>query len=101
MKPSELKPFEFYIGNTIGGNYEFDVSATNDGIYCNNKIIATYDEDADINDYFDLCDVIDDAIGDCKLFNEETRNELGTYLAAEMDIKDWWIKNYGKEEISN
>ena len=94
MNIKNLNEFNFYIGNTTDEN-EFDVVATNKGIEIDGGVIAEYDEEMDINNEDDLMELIDDAIAKCKYFSEEDRGELGTYLGADIDIKDWWKENYG------
>lgn len=91
MKVTELKSFNFYIGNTIGD--ERDVVATNEGIFVDDVLDGNYD-DNDIIDAHDLCNAIDDALLNCKSFTQEDKDELGTYLGSEIDIKDWWETNY-------
>ena len=98
MKITDLNEFNFYIGNTTSENGEYgeDIAATNEGIEGDCGVIAEYDEEMDINDEDDLMELIDDAIAKCEYFSEEDRGELGTYLGADIDIKDWWKKNYDK-----
>ncbi len=91
MKVTELKSFNFYIGNTIGDKR--DVVATNEGIFVDDVLDGNYD-DNDIIDAHDLCNAIDDALLNCKSFTKEDKDELGTYLGSEIDIKDWWETNY-------
>ena len=90
MKISDLKEFRFNIGNT---NEELDVVATNDGIEIDGVLDGKYD-DNDIVDAHDLCNAIDDAILNCSTLAQEEKDELGTYLGAEIDIKNWWEENY-------
>ena len=96
MKIKDLNEFEFYIGNTTDDEGEFlsDVSATNEGIDVDGEIVATYDEEMDINSADDLAELIDDAISGADAIKEEDRDELGTYLGAEIDINKWWKENY-------
>ena len=93
MKISDLKEFRFNIGNTFT-NEEFDVVATNDGIEIDGEVDGEYD-DVDIIDAHDLCNAIDDAILNCFSLTLDEKDELGTYLGAEFDIKNWWEENYG------
>jgi hypothetical protein len=90
MKITDLNEFSFYIGNTSDG---LDVVATNEGIAVDDEIDGFYD-DNDIIDAHDLCNAIDDAIKNCKSLTKEDKEELGTYLGAEIDIKNWWENNY-------
>ena len=93
MKITDItKEFNFNIGNTINGE---DIVATNDGIEGDDGVIAEYDTERDINDADDLKELIDDALWECESFTQEDKDELGTYLGAEIDIDDWWEKNYG------
>ena len=84
MKINELEKFRFNIGNT-----------TNDleGILVDEELDGEYD-DVDILDAHDLKNAIDDAILNCTSLNDEDRDELGTYLGAEIDIDSWWDENY-------
>jgi hypothetical protein len=91
MNITDLKKFSFHIGNTSDG---LDVIATNDGIEINGEIDGSYD-DNDIVDAHDLCNAIDDAILNCTTLSSEDMDELGTYLGAEITIKNWWEENYG------
>lgn len=88
MKIKDLKEFNFYIGNTDDGE---DIAATNDGIEGDDGVLATYSDDADINSVDDLMEVINDAISECDL---ESEDGLGTYLGADVTIKEWWKENY-------
>ncbi len=90
MQITDLKDFSFYIGNTNEG---LDVVATNEGIAIDDEIDGKYD-DNDIIDAHDLCNAIDDAILNCSSLSEEDKNELGTYLGADISIKNWWENNY-------
>lgn len=90
MKINDLDYFRFNIGNTEDG---YDVVATNLGIEIDGKIDGDYD-DNDILDAHDLCNAIDDAILNCTTLSVDDMNELGTYLGAEIDIKDWWEEKY-------
>ena len=111
MKITDLKEFRFDIGNTTdedGGfvadvvatnkgileGDELDVIATNDGIEIGGVLDGKYD-DVDIIDAHDLCNAIDDAILNCSTLTSEEKNELGTYLGSDADIKLWWEENYG------
>jgi formylmethanofuran dehydrogenase subunit B len=96
MKITELKEFDFYIGNTTDDEGEMlaDVEATNEGIEVDGELVATYDETIDINNADDLMEVIDDAISSAESIKQEDRDELGTYLGAEIDINAWWKINY-------
>lgn len=92
MKFTDLKDFRFYIGNTFVE--ELDVVATNEGIEIDGEVDGKYDDCyKDIVDAHDLCNAIDDAILNCSSLSEEDR-ELGTYLGADIDIKNWWEENY-------
>ena len=92
MKFTDLENFSFYIGNTSEG---LDVVATNNGIEIDGEVNGEYDDCyEDIVDAHDLCNAIDDAILNCSSLSEEDRNELGTYLGADIDIKNWWEVNY-------
>ena len=91
MKINELENFSFYIGNTSD---DLDVVATNDGIEIDGSLDGEYD-DNDIIDAHDLCNAIDDAILNCSTLTQEEKDELGTYLGADITIKDWWEENYG------
>ena len=92
MKFTDLKDFSFYIGNTSEG---LDVVATNNGIEIDGEVDGKYDDCYnDIIDAHDLCNAIDDAILNCSSLSEEDRDELGTYLGADMDIENWWEDNY-------
>ena len=93
MNISDLERFRFNIGNTFSSE-EFDVVATNDGIMIDGRLDGEYD-DNDIIDAHDLCNAIDDAILNCSLLTQEEKDELGTYLGAEINIKAWWEENYG------
>lgn len=93
MKITDLEHFRFNIGNTFT-NDELDVIATNDGIEIGGVLDGKYD-DVDIIDAHDLCNAIDDAILNCSTLTSEEKNELGTYLGADTDIKLWWEENYG------
>lgn len=105
MKISELKEFEFYIGNTTSDEDELDdisdiselsgVVATNEGIIVDDELVGEYDADEDIESASDFCSVIDDAISNCTALSESDRDELGTYLGADIDIRAWWRENYG------
>ena len=90
MKITDLKDFSFHIGNTSEG---LDVIARNNGIEIDGEVNGEYD-DNDIIDAHDLCNAIDDAILNCSSLSEEDKNELGTYLGADIDIKNWWEDNY-------
>ena len=92
MKITDLERFRFYIGNTFD-NEELDVIATNKGIEIDGEIDGEYDNN-DIVDAHDLCNAIDDAIQNCSTLTEEEKDELGTHLGADIDIKSWWEKNY-------
>ena len=91
MKISELENFSFYIGNTSD---DLDVVATNEGIMIDDELDGTYD-DNDIIDSHDLCDAIDDAIFNCTKLSSDDTDELGTYLGADITIKNWWEEKYG------
>ena len=93
MKITDLENFRFYIGNTLDD--ELDVVATNEGIFIDEELNGNYD-DNDIIDAHDLCNAIDDALLNCPRLTQEDKNELGTYLGAEIDIKYWWEENYEK-----
>lgn len=93
MNITDLEHFRFNIGNTFT-NDELDVVATNDGIEIGGVLDGKYD-DVDIIDAHDLCNAIDDAILNCSTLSSEEKNELGTYLGADADIKLWWEENYG------
>lgn len=93
MKITDLEHFRFNIGNTFT-NDELDVIATNDGIEIGGVLDGKYD-DVDIIDAHDLCNAIDDAILNCFTLTSEEKNELGTYLGADTNIKLWWEENYG------
>ena len=95
MKIADLKDFRFYIGNTFSNGEEYDVVATNKGIEIDGDIDGEYDNN-DIIDAHDLCNAIDDAIWNCGILTSEEKDELGTYLGAEIDIKNWWEENYLK-----
>ena len=90
MNINDLDYFRFDIGNTEDG---YDVVATNLGIEIDGKIDGDYD-DNDIFDAHDLCNAIDDAILNCTTLSVDDMDELGTYLGAEIDIKDWWEERY-------
>ena len=94
MKITDLKEFNFYVGNTTDP-YE-DIAATNDGIEGDCGVIAWYDEDAEINDEDDLMEVIEDAIRSCKFFTEEDREGLLDVFASECadSVTEWWNKNH-------
>jgi len=93
MKFTDLKDFSFCIGNT---SEELDVVATNNGIEIDGEVDGEYDDCyKDIIDAHDLCNAIDDAILNCSILTNEEKNELGTYLGADMDIENWWEENYG------
>ena len=91
MNISDLEKFRFNIGNTSD---DLDVVATNDGIEIDGALDGKYD-DNDIIDAHDLCNAIDDAILNCSTLTKEEKDELGTYLGADYDIKNWWEENYG------
>ena len=95
MKITELKEFNFYVGNTIS-HYE-DIAATNYGIEGDDGVISEYDENMDINDEDDLMDVIEDAISRCEFFDEEDKEGLLEVFASECyhSVEDWWTENYG------
>ena len=93
MEISELKEFRFAIGNTLEDE-DVEVYATNKGIEIDGEIDGEYDEDIDIIDAHDLCNAIDDALLNCNKLSAEDKEELGTYLSAEYDIKIWWEDNY-------
>ena len=90
MKITDLERFRFNIGNTTN---DLDVVATNEGILVDEELDGEYD-DVDILDAHDLENAIDDAILNCASLNDEDRDELGTYLGAEIDIDSWWDENY-------
>lgn len=93
MKFTDLKDFRFYIGNTLVE--ELDVVATNNGIEIDGEVNGEYDDCyKNIVDAHDLCNAIDDAILNCSSLSKEDENELGTYLGADIDIKNWWEENY-------
>ena len=92
MKITELKKFSFYIGNPLEDE-DVEVVATNEGITIDGEVDGKYD-DNDIIDAHDLCNAIDDAILNCSTLSQEDKDELGTYLGAEIDIKAWWEENY-------
>jgi len=98
MKITDLKEFEFYIGNTTDedGGFLADVSATNNGILEDDELVATYEEDANIESVDDLKDVINDAIMECSSFTNEDCEGLSDvlYSDASLAIEDWWEKNY-------
>ena len=93
MKITDLKKFSFYIGNPLE-DADVEVVATNEGITIDGEVDGKYD-DNDIIDAHDLCNAIDDAILNCSTLSQEDKDELGTYLGAEIDIKAWWEENYG------
>lgn len=93
MKITDLNDFYFYIGNTFSNGVEYDILATNKGIEIDGDIDGEYD-DNDIIDAHDLCNAIDDAILNCDTLTNEEKNELGTYLGADVAIKKWWEENY-------
>lgn len=94
MNITNLKEFNFYIGNTIGGS---DVVASNEGIFVDDELVNTYEPNVVINEPHDLIEAIDDAISFCpsKYIRKRDRNELGCYLGASLSIKSWWKENYG------
>ena len=93
MKFTDLKDFRFKIGNTLVE--QLDVVATNNGIEIDGEVNGKYDDCYnDIIDAHDLCNAIDDAILNCSSLSEEDKDELGTYLGADIDIKNWWEDNY-------
>jgi len=92
MKITDLKKFSFYIGNPLEDE-DVEVVATNEGITIDGEVDGKYD-DNDIIDAHDLCNAIDDAILNCSTLSQEDKDELGTYLGAEIDIKAWWEENY-------
>ena len=98
MKITDLNKFEFYIGNTTDedGDFLADVSATNEGILVDDELVATYEEDANIESVGDLKEVINDAIMECSSFTDEDCEGLTDvlYSDASLTIKDWWEKNY-------
>jgi hypothetical protein len=93
MKIEDLEKFSFYIGNLLEDE-DVEVVATNEGITIDGEVDGKYD-DNDIIDAHDLCNAIDDAILNCSTLSQEDKDELGTYLGAEIDIKAWWEENYG------
>lgn len=93
MKIEELEKFSFYIGNPLADE-DIEVVATNEGITIDGEVDGKYD-DNDIIDAHDLCNAIDDAIQNCSTLSQEDKDELGTYLGAEINIKAWWEENYG------
>ena len=93
MKISDLEKFSFCIGNLLEDE-DIEVVATNEGITIDGEVDGKYD-DNDIIDAHDLCNAIDDAILNCSTLSQEDKDELGTYLGAEIDIKAWWEENYG------
>ncbi len=90
MKITDLERFRFNIGNTTN---DLDVVATNEGILVDEELDGEYDN-VDILDAHDLKNAIDDAILNCASLNDEDRDELGTYLGAEIDFDSWWEENY-------
>ena len=95
MKFKDLENFSFYIGNPLD-NVDVEVVATNEGITIDGELDGHYDDDYDdILDAHDLCNAIDDAILNCSTLSQEDKDELGTYLGADINIKDWWEENYG------
>ena len=93
MKIEDLEKFSFCIGNPLADE-NIEVVATNEGITIDGEVDGKYD-DNDIIDAHDLCNAIDDAILNCSTLSQEDKDELGTYLGAEIDIKAWWEENYG------
>jgi hypothetical protein len=93
MKITDLGKFSFCIGNLLEDE-DVEVVATNEGITIDGEVDGKYD-DNDIIDAHDLCNAIDDAILNCSTLSQEDKDELGTYLGAEIDIKAWWEENYG------
>ena len=93
MKITDLEKFSFRIGNLLEDE-DVEVVATNEGITIDGEVDGKYD-DNDIIDAHDLCNAIDDAILNCSTLSQEDKDELGTYLGAEIDIKAWWEENYG------
>jgi hypothetical protein len=98
MKITDLKEFRFDIGNTTNENGGFlaEVVATNSGILENDKLVATYEEDANIESVDDLEDIIEDAIWHCPFKQEDCEGlcEL-VYNDASLAIDAWWEENYG------
>ena len=92
MKITDLEKFSFYIGNPLEDE-DVEVVATNKGITIDGEVDGKYD-DNDIIDAHDLCNAIDDAIQNCSTLSQEDKDELGTYLGAEINIKAWWEENY-------
>lgn len=88
MKVKDLKNFNFYIGNTSDGR---DVTASNKGIFVDDELVGDY-KGVNIEDVGDFIDVIDDAIYECDLTDED-KDELGTYLGANITIEKWWNEN--------
>lgn len=93
MKITDLEKFSFRIGNLLEDE-DVEVVATNEGITIDGEVDGKYD-DNDIIDAHDLCNAIDDAILNCSTLSQEDKDELGTYLGAEINIKAWWEENYG------
>lgn len=93
MKITDLEKFSFRIGNLLEDE-DVEVVATNEGITIDGEVDGKYD-DNDIIDAHDLCNAIDDAILNCSTLSQEDKDELGTYLGAEIGIKAWWEENYG------
>ena len=91
MKFKDLPQFSFYIGNTITDG-EYDVVATNEGVSVDDELMATYDEDAEIEDASDLMGLIDSAICSIESLSDEDIEELGVvlYNGADFEIKFWW-----------
>jgi hypothetical protein len=92
MKITDLGKFSFCIGNLLEDE-DVEVVATNEGITIDGEVDGKYD-DNDIIDAHDLCNAIDDAILNCSTLTQEEKDELGTYLGADITIKDWWEDNY-------
>ena len=88
MKAKDLKEFSFVIGNDENGN---DVIATNNGIFVEGELVAKYNEDWELEDYGDLCELIDDAIWRCDKLHAEDENDIPScFYGADIDIEEWW-----------
>lgn len=95
MNIKDLINFSFFIGCTIGDDY--DVVATNEGIAVDSEVMATFNGNEEVNSVDDLMEVFDNAINSIDYLSDEDKEDLGVVLhnCANISIKVWWRENYG------
>ena len=89
MRIKDLPKFSFSIGFTISSNKL--VTATNDGLVVDGEVVIEYG-DYNVMDADDLIEEIDNAINDCKEFDDDDYEELSFLLYGNegLNINVWW-----------